>query len=187
TPDIGRATRGDSMPTPRKTATAPIPTSWMAGTVSPIANRTAPATRRTDPTTERRPDDRSDSTAWSEMAAIGEIRTAGRAHGGHHGDADPDDQRGDHGAGVEDQTARRQGDPEPAEERLEAQGGQHPEPEAHHRGDQADDGRLGQPRTAHLAPAGAQHPAQGQLAGALAHDDREGVEDGERADEQRDE
>ena len=42
-------------------------------------------------------------------------------------------------------------------------------------------------RTEHLAPAGAHDPQQRQLPGPLAHDDREGVEDRERAHEQGDE
>ena len=37
--DMGRATTGASMPMPMKMATAPSPTSWMAGWVSPTTRR----------------------------------------------------------------------------------------------------------------------------------------------------
>ena len=40
---MGRATTGASMPMPMKTATAPSPTSWMAGLVRPTASAAMPS------------------------------------------------------------------------------------------------------------------------------------------------
>ena len=54
------------------------------------------------------------------------------------------------------------------------------------RGDQPDDDGLEQHRAEHLAAAGADGPHQGHLLGALGDEDREGVVDDERADEQGD-
>ena len=187
--DIGRATSGASMPTPRKTADRAEPDELDGRLGEPEAEQ--PRCRRRRRPTDDDPPARRLGLLAPGVGDGGHRRDAhgpsGRADGRHHGHPDPDDQGGDDGAGLEDQCARRQRDAEPLEQRLETDRGQHPESEAHQRGDQADDGRLGQHRAEHLAPAGADDPQQGQLAGALAHDDREGVEDGEAADEQRDE
>ena len=89
--------------------------------------------------------------------------------------------RPDHdGARLEHQRSRRQRDPEPAQQRLEPERGQHAEAEADHRGDEPDDGRLAEHRAEHLAAARPDDPQQGQLPGPLPDDDRERVEDGER-------
>ena len=77
--DTGRATRGASIPMPRKTATAPTPTSWMAGLVSPTTSTTTPRIPITPPTTIRRRDDSCWSDRWSARAATGGMRTARRA------------------------------------------------------------------------------------------------------------
>jgi len=54
---MGRATTGASMPMPMKTATAPIPTSWIAGLVSPSARAPTPRTAMIVPMTILRRDD----------------------------------------------------------------------------------------------------------------------------------
>ncbi len=112
---------------------------------------------------------------------------AGRADGRDHGDADADDEADDDGAGLEDQRARRQRDAEPAEQRFEPEGGQHPEAEADQRRHQPHDRRLAEDGAEHLAAAGPDDAQQGQLARALPHNDGERVEDGEPAHEERDE
>ena len=77
--DIGRATRGANMPTPTKIATAPRPTSWIAGSDSPRAKSTIPRIPTTEPTATRRREDSSVLPCWLVSAAIGGIRTARRA------------------------------------------------------------------------------------------------------------
>ena len=148
-----------------------------------------PSTAMTDPMTIRRRDDSAWSPRWSARAATGGMRTARRA--GLMADTTvtptPDDQGGDHRPGGEDQRAGGQGDAEPLEQGLEAQGGQHAEAQADQRGHQPEDEGLDQHGAEHLASAGPDDAEQGQLPGPLAHDDGEGVEDGEAADEQRDE
>ena len=54
---MGRATMGASIPMPMKTATAPTPTSWIAGFVSPNASAAIPRTATMLPITIRRRDD----------------------------------------------------------------------------------------------------------------------------------
>ena len=76
---IGRATMGASIPMPMKMATAPTPTSWMAGFFRPMASAAIPRTAMTVPTAIRRRDDSSRSPWWSTMAATGGMRTARRA------------------------------------------------------------------------------------------------------------
>ena len=61
-----------------------------------------------------------------------------------------------------------------------------PERQPDGRADQADDQRLEQHRPGDLRLGRAQRPEQGQFPGALRDDDREGVEDQEGADDQRD-
>ena len=130
--DMGRATTGASIPMPRKMATAPTPTSWMAGRVSPETRPAMPNTATTDPITIRRRDDSAWSARWSARAATGGIRTAWRA--GPMADTTvtptPTSRRGDDRAGGEDQGTGGQGDAEPLQEGLEAQRGQHAEAEA---------------------------------------------------------
>ena len=55
--DIGRATTGASIPMPRKTATAPTPTSSMAGWVNPMARSAMPRIPMTEPMMTLRPSD----------------------------------------------------------------------------------------------------------------------------------
>ena len=52
--DIGRAIAGASMAAPMKTATAPRPTSAMAGLASPMASRITPTRARAAPPMNRR-------------------------------------------------------------------------------------------------------------------------------------
>jgi hypothetical protein len=111
----------------------------------------------------------------------------GRADGGDHGHPHPHGQGHDHGPGLEHQRAGGQGDAEPLEELFEPHRGQYAEPEADEGGQQAEYGRLQQHGAEELAPAGPDDAQQGQLPGSLAHDDREGVEDGEATHEQGDE
>ncbi len=76
---IGRATAGASMATPTKIRTAPRPTSWMAGFVSPTASSTMPIAVMTPPWVKRRRIGTSCSVCCSETAATGAMRTARRA------------------------------------------------------------------------------------------------------------
>lgn len=77
--DIGRATTGASMPIPMNPRTAPSPTSWMAGAVSPSTSRITPTRPMTEPMMIRRRDDSVPSVPWSDRAATGGMRTARRA------------------------------------------------------------------------------------------------------------
>ena len=77
--DSGRATTGASIPMPMKMATAPTPTSWMAGLPSPRVNTATPRTASTLPTVMRRRDDSCWSERKSANAATGGMRTARRA------------------------------------------------------------------------------------------------------------
>ena len=82
--------------------------------------------------------------------------------------------------------AGRDVEAERAEQRLEPDGEADARDEADGRRDEADEHRLEQHRAEHLALPGADGAQQRELAAALGDDDREGVEDDERADEQRD-
>ena len=112
----------------------------------------------------------------------------GRADGRDHGHPEAHDDGGDDGPGLEHERPRRQGDAEPLEQRFEARRAANtPRPRPIERGHEPEDGGLDEHGAEHLSPAGPHDPQQGQLPGALAHDDRERVEDREPADEQRDE
>ena len=76
--------------------------------------------------------------------------------------------------------------PPPLKIPRDADGEQDADQQTEHRGDEADDHRLEQHRPEHLALARTDGPKQRQLAGALGHEDGEGVGDDERADEQGD-
>ena len=86
----------------------------------------------------------------------------------------------------EDAVGRRQLDTESAEQPLDRLRQEHAEAEADERGEEADDERLEDHRAEDLPPRGADRPQRRELARALGDGDREGVEDDERADEERD-
>ena len=79
--------------------------------------------------------------------------------------------------------AGRQLEPEGGEEPGETGRRRDARRQPEHDADDADDERLGQHGGEHVATPGADEAQQRQLAGALGHGDREGVEDDERADE----
>ena len=151
---------------------------------------------------QEHPDHRGDAAA-DETAAHGDVvlglavrhrrhrgdahGAPGRADGRDHRHADTHHEAHDHGARFEHERARGQRHAEAAQQLLEPDGGEHPQTEADQRRHQTHDGRLAEDRTEHLAPARPHDAQQRQLPRALAHDDGEGVEDGEATDEQRDE
>ena len=110
-----------------------------------------------------------------------------RTDRGHDRHADADGQPHQHGTRLEHQRSGGQCDPEPAQQRLEPERGQHAQAKADHGRDEPGEGRLGEHGTEHLTAARADDPQQGQFARPLPDDDRERVEDGEPADEQGDE
>ena len=122
----------------------------------------------------------------SRIAAIGGMRDAAqrgedrRDHGHDH----PGRERPDHRAGRDHDGAGGDVEPEGAEEGLEPHGEEDPPEEPDGRRDQADQYRLEEHGTEHLFLRGADGPQERELAAALGDDDREGVEDDERADEQ---
>ena len=107
---MGRATAGASMATPTKISTAPRPTSWMAGLVSPKASRTTPITVMI-----AAPDEAAPQRDLCLGLLLRDRRHRGDAHGAprradgrDHRHADADDEADDHGAGLEHEGARRQ-------------------------------------------------------------------------------
>ena len=86
----------------------------------------------------------------------------------------------------DDRRGVRQVDAERAEQRDHALGEPEAEHEPDHRGHQADHEALEHDRAHDLLARGAERPQRGELARALRDGDRQGVEDHERADEQRD-
>jgi hypothetical protein len=80
----------------------------------------------------------------------------------------------------------RQVHPEGGEEPFQSRGHDDAADDTDGRGHEPDDERLGQNRPGDLLPAGAERPEQGEFPESLGHDDREGVENDERADEERD-
>ncbi len=64
---------------PMNTQTAPSPTSWIAGLVSPTTSEPIPTRAMMPPRTIRRREDSPSSLLWSVRAATGGIRTARRA------------------------------------------------------------------------------------------------------------
>ena len=186
---MGRATAGASMATPTKISTAPRPTSAMAGCGQPEGEREDP-----DQGDDAAPDEAAPQWDLVLGLLLGDRRHRGDAHGAA-GRADGRDQRhadthheaDDDGARLEDERARRQRDAEAAQQLLEPDGGQHAQAEADQRRHQPHDGRLAEDGAEHLAPARPHDAQQRQLPRALAHDDGERVQDGEAADEERDE
>ena len=120
----------------------------------------------------------------------GAMRTARRAGAmaDDHRHAPPHDEADDDGARLEDDAGRDgRVTPNALEQRLEAERGQHPEAEPDQRRQEPDDPGFRQHGAKDLAPAGPDDAQQRQLLRALAHDDRERVQDRERPHEQRDE
>ena len=107
---MGRATAGASIATPTKMSTAPRPTSWMAGLVSPKASRATPITVMTPPRVKRRRMRHLLSICCSETAATGAMRTARRAGlmAATTVTPTPTIEADDDGARLEDERARRQ-------------------------------------------------------------------------------
>ena len=116
-------------------------------------------------------------------------RHAGRAPGGQQPgderDQRADQQRDDDRARREHRARLGQREPHRVEQRVQRLRQPEPGGEADDRGEHADRERLGQHGAEHLAPVGADHPQQPELTRALGDGDRERVEDGERADEDR--
>ena len=162
---IGRATAGASMATPTKISTAPRPTSAMAGCVSPTASRATPISVMIAAPDEAAPQrDLGLGLLFGDRRHRGDAHgAAGRADGRDHRHADADDEADDDGAGLEHERARRQRDPEAAQQLLEPDGGQHAEPEADQRRHQPDDRRLAEHGAEHLAAARPDDAQQRQL------------------------
>ena len=124
---------GARVAAPRKMATAPTPTSAMAGLASPMASRITPTRASAVPAMNRR---RSEAGGGPAVIQRGDRRdahgAAGRPERGHDRDADADQQPDHRGARLEDQRSGRQAEPEPAQQRLEPERGQHAEAQADH-------------------------------------------------------
>ena len=132
---IGRATTGASIPIPMKRATAPSPTSWMAGLESPNDQ---------DGDAEHGEHRADGDPAAGRLLLVGSVigqcgdrwnpdRTPGRADGRDDGHPDADEQRDDDRAPLEDERSRREGDAEPLEQCLEAHRGEHAQPQTDER------------------------------------------------------
>ncbi len=78
-PDSGRETIGASMPMPMNTASAPIPTRAIAGSLTPASTAIRPQIATIPPSVTRRRSESPSSSRWSTSAATGGIRTARRA------------------------------------------------------------------------------------------------------------
>ena len=154
--DSGRATTGASMPAAMNTASAPTPTS---PTVAPAT----PATTATSPRCDRDPGDHA-PPAQRFRSVFGVVHERGDRRDPHraprrddrrdHGDADADRERDDGRAGLEHERRGGQRDAERLQQRLQAERGEHAEPETDQRG--------GQPRQRGLAEHGPEHlPAAG--------------------------
>jgi len=76
---IGRAISGESMPTPMKINSAPMPTRLICGAVKPMARAIPPRSAAPPPTMVRRNELPSVPASMLCSAAIGAIRTARRA------------------------------------------------------------------------------------------------------------
>jgi hypothetical protein len=85
----------------------------------------------------------------------------------------------------EDRAGLRQVQPEGDEHGVEPRGQRHAGRDADERGHQADGQRLGDDRPQDLPALGADHPQQTELARALGDGDRERVQDGEPAHDDR--
>ena len=186
---MGRATAGASMATPTKMRTAPRPTSAMAGAVSPQASRATPTTTMTPPRVKRRRKGTSSSVCWADTAATGAIRTARRAGLMAATSVTPTPTTRQTMTVRASNTSGPDGSvtPNPLSSFSRPMAASTPEPQADQRRHQPHDGRLAQDGAEHLAAAGPDDAQQRQLPRALAHDDGEGVQDGEAADEERDE
>ena len=77
--DSGRAIAGARVAAPRKMATAPTPTSAMAGLASPMASKITPTRARAVPAMNRRRSEAAGPDRRSSSAATGGMRTAPRA------------------------------------------------------------------------------------------------------------
>ena len=105
---------------------------------------------------------------------------------GEERDAHPDDERHHHGPGREDAICRREVGTQALEQRLDPFGEEHAEREPDERREQPDDERLEDHRPEYLPPGRADRPQRRELTRPLSDGDREGVEDDERAHEERD-
>ncbi len=120
-----------------------------------------------------------------DVAQGGERRDPGRsdrrAERGHEGDDHADEQCDDDRRGPEGQALGGQVGAEAGERGGDALGEEQAEAQAEAGADEADHDRLDEHRAQDLAAAGADGAEQGQLAGALGDEDREGVRDHEHA------
>ncbi len=108
-----------------------------------------------------------------------------RREAGDDGHDGADEQRDDDRARLDDRAGVRQVGADGLEQRLQALRDERP-PSSPTSGPRAEHEALGDDRAQDLAARGAERPQERELARALGDGDREGVEDDERADEERD-
>ena len=195
TTPTGLEKSGANIATDTKTSTAPPPSvSRTSGVLSRLPNRPRP----TPITTEHREHDGDDRPAGSLPGSEAETGP----HRGHRwnrrrtpcgrdrrneGDADPDDERGDHRARGDHDVERRQSEAHRIHQGTQPEGQQHAADEAEHRCNDADDQRFEHRTDPDLGAAGAERTDQRELFHPLTEQDVERVPDDERADEHRDE
>ncbi len=102
-----------------------------------------------------------------------------------HRDPGADHERDDHGARFDHSPGGREIDPERIEERPDRRRETDPGQQSEPRCQQSDHDGLGDDGADDLTPVRTERPKHRELASALGHRDREGVEDEERGDEQR--
>jgi hypothetical protein len=137
------------------------------------------------------PDPRGVGPVDGDVAQGGQRRHPGGPDRGHEGGDGGHAETHRHGqrrrAGLDHQAGLGDVDVEGVEQHEGPGREQHAADEAHDRREHADEQRLQQHRAEDLAPPGSDGPHQGQLAGALGHQDAEGVGDDEPTHEQGDE
>ena len=190
TPAAGRATTGPSTTKPMSIASAPSPARASAPSGDELAVTTtyAPAPAISRPRTARSLEAPERSTATSRSAASGATREA-RIAGVTLATSvvsTPTRRGGDDRARRDDEPGGRQREAGAAHQGLQAGGEAEADAEPDGRGDDADDERLEGDRHDDLAPGGADRPQQRGLTGPLGHEDREGVVDAERGDDEGD-
>ena len=190
----GAANAGASPLTPRNTSTAPTDTATRRGTVSRSPNRPMQQEHEADGGDEPAPDQATAEAAGRELEAVphGGHRwhlagPEGGGQGGEEGDADAHHRREGDGAGAQLDRARRQAEPDRAEQPSQADGEQHTQAQPDDGREDTDGERLGEDGPGDLTAGGADGPQQGQLPHPLADDDLEHVVDQERGHEQGDE
>ncbi len=113
-------------------------------------------------------------------------RPQSRSQRGHHGDEDADAEGHDHRAGLDDDAAVGERQPDGVEQREQPLGQAEAREQADDRRDDAERERLEHDRAQHLPPRGSERPQRRELPGPLSDRDRQRIGDHEAADEQRD-